>query len=91
MAVQHRWSDADAHAAVDRYGQSGVAAELALRTYSARLLGADPELVLLSSEPYPFSEKHFAEIEAILPDASLALADGEMFSWYGSRMRLAPD
>jgi rhamnose utilization protein RhaD (predicted bifunctional aldolase and dehydrogenase)/NAD(P)-dependent dehydrogenase (short-subunit alcohol dehydrogenase family) len=46
MAVQHRWSDADAHAAVDRYGQSGVAAELALRTYSARLLGADPELVL---------------------------------------------
>jgi rhamnose utilization protein RhaD (predicted bifunctional aldolase and dehydrogenase)/NAD(P)-dependent dehydrogenase (short-subunit alcohol dehydrogenase family) len=46
MAVQHRWSDADAHAAVQRYGQSGVSEELALRTYSARLLGADPELVL---------------------------------------------
>jgi rhamnose utilization protein RhaD (predicted bifunctional aldolase and dehydrogenase)/NAD(P)-dependent dehydrogenase (short-subunit alcohol dehydrogenase family) len=46
MAVQHRWSDADAHAAVERYGQNGVPEELALRTYSARLLGADPELVL---------------------------------------------
>ena len=46
MAVQHRWSDADAHAAVERYGASGVSEPLALRTYSARLLGADPELVL---------------------------------------------
>ncbi|MFO0017821.1 MAG: bifunctional aldolase/short-chain dehydrogenase [Synechococcaceae cyanobacterium] len=46
MAVQHRWSDADAQAAVDHYGQSGVSEALALRTYSARLLGADPELVL---------------------------------------------
>ncbi|MEB3361141.1 MAG: class II aldolase/adducin family protein, partial [Synechococcaceae cyanobacterium] len=46
MAVQHRWSDADAQAAVERYGQNGVSEALALRTYSARLLGADPELVL---------------------------------------------
>ena len=34
MAVQHRWTDADAHAAVERYGQSGISEELALRTYS---------------------------------------------------------
>jgi ABC-type Fe3+-hydroxamate transport system substrate-binding protein len=57
---------------------------------AAELKAADPELILLSSEPYPFSEKHFAEIEEILPNASLALADGEMFSWYGSRMMFAP-
>jgi ABC-type Fe3+-hydroxamate transport system substrate-binding protein len=44
------------------------------------------QLVLLSSEPYPFKEKHFAEIEAALPDAKVMLVDGEMFSWYGSRL-----
>ncbi|QPN61629.1 bifunctional aldolase/short-chain dehydrogenase [Synechococcus sp. CBW1002] len=42
----NRWSDADAAAAVARYGAEGVSEDLALRTYSARLLGADPELVL---------------------------------------------
>jgi len=46
MAVQHRWSDAAAQEAVARYGAQGVNEDLALRTYSARLLGADPELVL---------------------------------------------
>ncbi|MEA5472845.1 class II aldolase/adducin family protein, partial [Synechococcus sp. CCY9201] len=46
MPVLNRWSDADAAAAVARYGAEGVSEDLALRTYSARLLGADPELVL---------------------------------------------
>ncbi len=46
MAVQHRWSDAAAREAIARYGAQGVSEDLALRTYSARLLGADPELVL---------------------------------------------
>ncbi len=46
MAVQHRWSDAAAQEAIARYGDQGVGEDLALRTYSARLLGADPELVL---------------------------------------------
>lgn len=50
------------------------------------LIQAGPRLVILSSEPYPFSERHFEELEKILPDAYLFLADGEMFSWYGSRM-----
>lgn len=54
------------------------------------LTAAKPELILLSTEPYPFSEKHFEEIEKILPDTSVVLADGEMFSWYGSRMMFAP-
>lgn len=54
------------------------------------LKAADPELILLSSEPYPFAEKHFDEIERFLPQTSVVLADGEMFSWYGSRMMFAP-
>jgi hypothetical protein len=47
--------------------------------------------ILLSSEPYPFQEKHIAEISAVLPHATIRLVDGEMFSWYGSRLLLAPD
>ncbi len=50
-----------------------------------------PDLILLSSEPYPFSEKHLAEPQAALPDAKMMLVDGEMFSWYGSRLLQAPE
>jgi ABC-type Fe3+-hydroxamate transport system substrate-binding protein len=46
----------------------------------------NPELVLLSSEPFPFAGKHIPEIQAILPDARVMLVDGQMFSWPGSRM-----
>ena len=46
MAVQNFWSDGDARAAVERYAGQGVGEDLALRTYSARLLGRDPRLVL---------------------------------------------
>jgi len=44
------------------------------------------DIVLLSSEPYPFKEAHIAEIKQQLPGAAVWLVDGEMFSWYGSRM-----
>lgn len=49
-----------------------------------------PEVVLLSSEPYPFKEKHIDELKHLLPDSRIILADGEMFSWYGSRLLKAP-
>ncbi|MDB5228584.1 MAG: iron transporter [Bacteroidota bacterium] len=48
------------------------------------------ELVLLSSEPYPFKENHIAEIQQQLPNAKVLLVDGEFFSWYGSKMIHAP-
>ena len=44
------------------------------------------KLLLLSSEPYPFSEKHLSEFLSTLPGVRIMLVDGEMFSWYGSRM-----
>ena len=44
------------------------------------------ELILLSSEPYPFKEKHKEEINQQLPAIPILLTDGEMFSWYGSRL-----
>jgi ABC-type Fe3+-hydroxamate transport system substrate-binding protein len=57
---------------------------------SEALIAADPELLLLSSEPYPFADKHMAEFKALLPKARVLLVDGEMFSWYGSRLLEAP-
>ena len=50
------------------------------------LQSLSPELVLLSSEPYPFKEKHIKELQTMLPKAKILLVDGEMFSWYGSRL-----
>ncbi|MBD1364366.1 ABC transporter substrate-binding protein [Mucilaginibacter sp. ZT4R22] len=54
------------------------------------LIAAKPELLLLSSEPYPFADKHIAEFKALLPNTRVLLVDGEMFSWYGSRLLEAP-
>ncbi|EMR00798.1 helical backbone metal receptor [Cesiribacter andamanensis] len=56
----------------------------------AELQRLNPEVVLLSSEPYPFQEKHLAELQALLPQSRLLLVDGELFSWYGSRLLQAP-
>lgn len=46
----------------------------------------NPQVILLSSEPFPFSVKHANEIKSICPDATIKIVDGELFSWYGSRM-----
>lgn len=48
-----------------------------------------PDLVLLSSEPYPFKEKHREKVEEACPDSRVLMVDGEWFSWYGSRMLIA--
>ncbi|UYZ65208.1 ABC transporter substrate-binding protein [Hymenobacter weizhouensis] len=52
-----------------------------------QLQAAAPRQILLSSEPYPFGEKHVAEFQAICPTAEIRIVDGELFSWYGSRLR----
>ena len=49
------------------------------------LFQQNPEYLLLSSEPYPFKEKHIEEFERILPATKVILVDGQMFSWYGIR------
>lgn len=45
-----------------------------------------PEIVLLSSEPYPFKEKHIQEVGNACSGSNIVLVNGEWFSWYGSRM-----
>ncbi len=49
-------------------------------------INKDVELVLLSSEPFPFTETHVEEVKMYYPKAKIITVDGEMFSWYGSRL-----
>lgn len=50
------------------------------------LIALSPDYLLLSSEPFPFKEKHIQAFERILPSTKVQLVDGELFSWYGSRL-----
>jgi len=55
-----------------------------------QLKTANPNVLLLSSEPFPFKAKHIKKYQRILPKAKIILVDGTMFSWYGSRLAKAP-
>lgn len=44
------------------------------------------DYIFLSSEPFPFRQKHIDELQKELPDAKIFLVDGESFSWYGTRL-----
>ncbi|MEJ8756173.1 helical backbone metal receptor [Pontibacter sp. H259] len=55
-----------------------------------QLQQANPQLILLSSEPYPFKGKHIAEFQELCPNATIKVVDGELFSWYGSRLTKSP-
>lgn len=56
----------------------------------AEIKQLQPEFILLSSEPYPFKEKHIAELKNLCPTSKIMLVDGEIFSWYGSRLQYTP-
>ncbi|MGH1366255.1 MAG: ABC transporter substrate-binding protein [Calditrichia bacterium] len=55
-----------------------------------QLVEAKPEVLLLSSEPFPFAEKDCIELKGLLPDAHPIVVDGMAFSWYGSRLLSSP-
>jgi ABC-type Fe3+-hydroxamate transport system substrate-binding protein len=46
----------------------------------------DPDVVLLSSEPFPFKDEDAFEIGRFTHHAKTVFVDGEMFSWYGTRL-----
>jgi len=68
------------------YASHGRYPELTLEQIKA----LQPQVILLSSEPYPFKEKHITEFNIYFPGILAVLADGEYFSWYGSRLLAAP-
>ena len=44
------------------------------------------DVIMLSSEPFPFKEKHILELKEIYPDKKIIIVDGEAFSWYGTHI-----
>lgn len=56
----------------------------------AELAAAELDVLLLSSEPFPFKEAHAAELAEAVAGTRVLLVDGELFSWYGSRLRGTP-
>lgn len=50
----------------------------------------NPDCIFLSSEPYPFKKEHELEFQNRFPKSQIVLVDGELFSWYGSRMKHFP-
>ncbi|MFI1770751.1 ABC transporter substrate-binding protein [Thalassobellus citreus] len=65
------------------YGESERYPEINIKKHS---VNKTVQVVLLSSEPFPFKEKHKKVFQENFPNAQIVLADGEMFSWYGSRL-----
>lgn len=47
---------------------------------------AEADVIMLSSEPFPFKEKHIAELKAVYPEKKIIIVDGEAFSWYGTHI-----
>ncbi|WP_313001035.1 ABC transporter substrate-binding protein [Chryseobacterium gleum] len=47
---------------------------------------ADADVIMLSSEPFPFKEKHIEGLKAFYPDKKIMIVDGEAFSWYGTHI-----
>ncbi|MEJ5051963.1 helical backbone metal receptor [Chryseobacterium culicis] len=47
---------------------------------------ADADVIMLSSEPFPFKEKHIQELQVFYPDKKMMIVDGEAFSWYGTHI-----
>ncbi len=81
-------NDTYIHDVMQRFGLPNVFADRTRypATSMDELVILKPKLILLSSEPYPFKEKHIQELKNELPESNIQLIDGEWFSWYGSRM-----
>lgn len=51
-----------------------------------KIINLNPDLIFLSSEPFPFNQKHIQDIQNLLPNTKIELVDGEMFSWFESHL-----
>jgi ABC-type Fe3+-hydroxamate transport system substrate-binding protein len=86
-------SDTFIHAMMEKAGLENVFAHMPGRypeISMSDLQQKNPSVILLSSEPFPFNERHRELLSGLLPLSKVILCDGELFSWYGSRLKLAP-
>lgn len=81
------------HDLLERSGCQNVAAHLSRypELNPAEIANLKADVFLLSSEPYPFSEKHQAELKNYFPETPSLLVNGEYYSWYGSRLLRTPE
>jgi len=73
---------------INQFGLSNILAEADLRYVelsAEQISKLNPDYIFLSSEPFPFQENHAEELGKI-SKAKIHFTDGELFSWYGSRM-----
>lgn len=79
------------HDMLQRAGFNNVFADRTESRYpilsDSDLRSANPDFIFLSSEPFPFNDSHQREIATLAPNSKIHSVDGEMFSWYGSRLR----
>ena len=52
---------------------------------------SNPDILFLSSEPFPYKKKHLDKYRILLPETKIELVNGEYFSWYGSRLQACKD
>ncbi len=83
-------ADTFAHALLSDAGGVNVFGEYSDRypiVELAELAAAEPDLVLLCTEPFAFTERHVEEVAAAigLDRDRVRIADGEYLSWHGSR------
>ena len=52
---------------------------------------ATADVIMLSSEPFPFKENHILELKEFYPDKKIMIVDGEAFSWYGTHIAKCED
>lgn len=80
------------HAVLEQLGCINILAdESRYPDIDDRMSSLQPDIVLLSTEPYAFTEAHFQEIGTYFPDSQIMLVRGEYFSWFGSMMKDAGD
>ena len=78
---------------MEKYGFQNVCGHLQRYPILSKvdITAASPEVIFLSSEPFPFKEKHIVDLQKEFPNIFIRLVDGELFSWYGPKMLEAHD
>ena len=76
------------HDTLSRAGYENVCAQMERypELSAGEIRRLSPKHILLSSEPYPFKAAHLEELRQLCPRADIRLVDGELWSWYGSRL-----
>jgi ABC-type Fe3+-hydroxamate transport system substrate-binding protein len=78
----------------DMLWQTGMANKITEERYPEitleKIKQLAPEILILSTEPFPFTNSDVDFFRKELPQSKIWLADGEMFTWYGSRMKKLP-